>query len=123
MKGENLIHIKLEYNEAVKSKKEVLQSEINLLKIAQVIKRYNFLRAEELRLKEKLHKKLKEAITNIKKLQTVLPKIKIPSILREEDIETKKVKEKHIILEKEYYDGSVESQLREIQNKLNSLQT
>ena len=58
MKGENnLIHIKLEFSEAVESKKDMLYSQQALLKLAQIIKQYRTLRTEELKLKLKIHKK------------------------------------------------------------------
>ena len=119
MKNENLIHIKLEYEEVIQLKKGFLSSEMNLLKIAKSIKKYRFLRLEELKTKLKLYKKIKEIKNNITKLQIILPKIKIPEILKKgkgsEEIE-KKIKEKQ-------YDKGLESQLREIQNKLKALAT
>jgi len=82
MKNENLIHVKFEYEEACQSKKDILSLEMNLLKILRAIKKYHPLRSEELKTKSKLHRKIKEVITNIGKLQTILPRLKIPEILR-----------------------------------------
>lgn len=119
MKNENLIHIKLEYEEAFQSKKDILSSEMNLLRIAKMIKKYRFLRQEELEIKLKLHRKIKEIITNIKKMQTTLPKLKIPEILKKD----KEIEEPDKIpIREPEYDESLESQLQEIQDKLNSLQ-
>ena len=43
-KEENFIHIKLENFEAITSKKDLLSSEINLLKIFQILENYKRLR-------------------------------------------------------------------------------
>ena len=118
MKNENLIHVKLEYGEALESKRDVLSSEMNLLRIAKTIKNYRILRTEELKTKSKLSRKLKEIITNIKKIQTTLPKLKIPEILNKdreiEEPDKSKIKERQ-------FDDSLESQLQEIQEKLKSI--
>ena len=114
------IHIKLEYNEALQSKKDVLNSELGLLKIAKAMKKYQILRSDELKTKLRLHRKLKELKTNITKLQQVLPKVKIPEILegKREKEEEKIIKPK---IEKRAHDNSLELQLQEIQERLKQL--
>ena len=119
MKNENLIHVKLEYGEALQSKRDTLSSEMNLLRIAKMIKKYRLLRLEELKIKLKLHRKIKEIITNIKKIQTTLPILKIPEILKKD----KEIEEPDKLpIKEKQYDESLESQLQEIQDKLNLLQ-
>ncbi len=123
IRDEDLIHIKLEYEEGVESKKDILYSEMELLKIAKVIKRYHVLRLEELNNKINLCNKIKDTKKDITKLNSILPLLKIPSILKKEEMHekekpeeiTKQVKEKH-------YDLSIESQLQEIRDKLQALQ-
>jgi|SRR3989344_1917907 len=123
IKDEDLIHIKLEYEEGVKSKKDILYSEMELLKIAKIIKRYHDIRSEELSNKINLYNKIRDIKKDIAKLNNILPLLKIPSILRKEEIHekekyeeiTKQVKEKH-------YDLSIESQLQEIRDKIQALQ-
>lgn len=120
MKNENLIHVKLEYEEALQSKKDILSSEINLIKIMKVIRRYHFLRLKELKTKSRLHQKIKEIIKDIKKTQTTLPKLKIPEILQKgRPIEEPRKLE---TIKKSYYDKDLEYQLKDIQKKLNELQ-
>ncbi len=115
MKEENLINVKLEYGEALQSKKDILSSEMNLLRIAKALKNYHILRTKELKSKSKLHRRLKEIITNIGKMQTTLPKLKIPKILQKnKEIAEPVVKEKK-------YDDYLESELQEIQKKLKSI--
>ena len=123
--GENLIHIKLDYNEAIQSKKDVLKSEANLLRVLKIIKRYHPLRMEELKIKTKLHTRVKEIVKNIRKMETTLPKIKIPKILQEahpEEMEEFEEIENRIEKTKvRKYDNSLEGQLEDIQAKLREL--
>jgi hypothetical protein len=121
MKDKNLIHIKFGYEEALQSKRDILYSEMNLIKISRIIKNYHSLRLEELKIKLNLHNKIKEINTYIKNLQTFFPHLKFPEILKkDEDIEEvdnskRKIKERP-------HDESIEFQLQEIQGKLKSLQ-
>lgn len=119
MKNENLIHIKFEYEEALQSKKDILLSEMNLLKISKTIKNYSSLRLEELDLKLKLFKKIKEINADLRKLQISLPRLKIPEILKkdEDTEEISKVKE----IKERPYEGDIEYELQEIQDKLRSI--
>jgi len=117
MSNQNLIHIKFEYWEAVQSKKDLLSSEMNLLKVGRTIKKYHSFRNKELKSKIKLHKKVKEIKSNLNKLHTLLPKIKIPEILKDEETGELKIKEP----KKEVYEKDIENQLQEIQNRLKSL--
>ena len=119
MKDENLIHVKLEYPEAVQSKKDILSSERDLINLLRMIKRYHLLRKKELDLKLKTHKKIKELKTNLSKLHQIIPKIKIPDILKKEE---EKPKEKLPVKKiEEYEDKDLESQLQEIQERLRKL--
>ena len=115
MNDKNLLHIRLDYEESLESKKDMLSSEINLLRISKIIKRYSSLRIGELNLKIKLLKKIKEIKSYLKKLQTSLPKIKLPDILKEEGEETEL---KH---KKTPQEIDLETQLQKIQEELNSI--
>jgi len=115
---ENLIHVKLEYDEALQSKKDVLSSELGLLQIVKAIKKHRLLRSDELKTKEKLYGKIKELKTNIGKLQQILPKLKVPAILKEHE-ETEK--EDEFQIEKRAHDDSLEAQLQEIQERLREI--
>ena len=123
MTNENLIHIKLEHMEALQSKKDILSSEMNLLRILQIIKKHHELRSKELQLKLKLKKKTKEMISNIKKLQKILPELEIPNILQKEGNEIKVEEEETKIkeIEESPYDKNLELQLFDIQEKLKSI--
>lgn len=124
MKDDNLIHVKFGYEEAFQSKKDILYLEMDLLKISKTIKNYHILRSDELELKLKFHKKIKEVNTNLRRLQTILPKLKIPEILKKDkDMEeTSKLEEVTQKPKKSQEDETLEFQLQEIQKKLDSLQ-
>ncbi len=116
--AKNLIHIKLERSEAIQSKRDVLKSEMDLLKMIKILKRYHSFRGEELQTKIKLHRKLAETKTNMSKLQKILPKMQIPEILKDDEEVEKKPKPKK---RDEPYDESIELELQNIQNKLRKL--
>ena len=118
MSSENVIHIKLDYMEALKAKRSILSSELSALNIAKKIARYRTIRMEELGLKSRLYGKMKEAKSNIRKLQILLPNPKVPRIVKREQ-----AIEKHLEAESVLHDeGDIESQLREIQRRLERLQ-
>lgn len=117
---ENLIHVKLENEEAFESKREILISEGDFLRIMQSIKGYHNLRSKELNTKIILYNRVRSLMSDIRKTQGILPKIEIPKILqKEEDIKTGTIKIKR---KKKKYGDEIESQLQEIQDKLDALQ-
>ena len=115
---ENPIHIKLEYREAIQAKRDLLSSQITLLRIAKAIREYGIYRSGELELKLILYNKIKELKMNLGKLQKTLPKLKIPDILRKEGQEKTEPKSKKI----KPPERNIEEQLQEIQKRLNELQ-
>jgi len=120
MTSENSIYLKLENREALQLKKDLLSTEMGLLKIAKTIRNYGYFRSGEINLKLMLYKKMREVKMNIGKLQKVLPKLKVPEILRKEKetpVPAKSEMKKRIST-----DDSLEIQLQEIRNRLNELQ-
>lgn len=116
MSNENLIHVKLEYGESLQVKSDILYLETNLLKILKSAKRYHEIRMGELKLKLDLSKKIRLVENSMKTLKLLIPKPTIPKILKEETnlIEFR---------EKEKADESdLEEQLREIREKLKSME-
>jgi hypothetical protein len=119
MTDENLIHIKLEYKEALQSKKDLLSSQMALLKAEKTIRGYRSYRTQGFELRENLSKKIKGLKSSMWNLQKSLPKLKIPGILKKEVLE----EEKHEYPEGgEMYDGDLEKQLHDIQRRLKELQ-
>ena len=57
-KSTTLVHIKLDYEEALQTKRDMLSSQADLIKLLAALKRYKKLRQEELRLKSVLKRKL-----------------------------------------------------------------
>ena len=123
------VHIKLEQPEAIEIKRDVLNSEMDLIKIIRIVRKYKILRMRELRLKEKLRKNMSTSVTNIKKLQIMLPKGRIPKIDHGEEEEKdvlKKVKtytpkDQKAEQDKKRFD-SLEMELSDIQSKLRALE-
>jgi hypothetical protein len=115
IQNKNIIHIKFEYSEAIKSRRYLLESERNILQIARSVHNYKFLRSQELKFNIRLYKKFKEINSKLKKIQTSVPKIKIP-----EEITPKKIISQVSQIEPEY-DNSLEEELLKIQKKLNKL--
>lgn len=119
------IHIQLGYNESLQSKRAILSSEANLLRVLQTIRRYKPLRLQELSTKIKFKKKLKDTNAEIAKLQLSVPKVKIPEILKkthpdyEEEVEHKISRAKSSVRGR--HETTIEAQLQEIQDKLRSL--
>ena len=118
MPSENSIHIKLDYLEALKARRNLLSSELFSLNVAKKIARYRALRLEEFKLKSKLYGKMKEIKSHIKILQEMLPNPKIPKILKKNILTEKLSKEET----KPKQEGDIEFQLREIQRRLEELQ-
>ena len=115
---ENLIHVKLGYREALQTKRDILSSQIILLRIAKAIRGYGFYRSNELELKLLLYKEMKDLKMTLGKLQKTLPKPKIPDILKKEGQEKTEPKSKKI----KSPERNIEEQLQEIQKRLNELQ-
>jgi len=91
MKEENLIHIKLDYGEVLQSKKDILYTEMDLLRILKIIKKYRASRMKELELKLEIQSTLKEIKRGINYIETAFPKIKVPKLLSPKE-EIKEVK-------------------------------
>ncbi len=139
MAKDNLIHVKLEYEEARQSKRDILLTEVSLLKIAKIIKNYKELRVREIELKEEFKERLEELRANIRATRAYLPVLKMPKLLEdiekkheeameklEEVAEIKKPKEKKLPIIKpkkieKPKEDPLEAQLREIQEKLGQL--
>jgi Fe2+ transport system protein B len=111
----NPVYLRLGYNEALESKREVLSSEILLLNMIKTIKRYNALKEEEFGLKVQLYKLVKELGMSVRKTKATFPFVKVP-----EKIKEKEAGEKRIVA-KEKLDEDLETQLRKIQERLKSI--
>lgn len=137
MNHENLIHVKFEYAEALEAKKDILNLEKNFLRTAGIIDRFNSLRSEEMKAKLRLQKKMKETTEILRNFKKMLPETRMPHIKEKEEkiklVEKPiEIKEKPKTIESralkpkptksKYESTSLEEQIREIQEKLNSLE-
>ncbi|MBI2043594.1 hypothetical protein HYT25_04355 [Candidatus Pacearchaeota archaeon] len=136
MNHENLIHVKFEYAEALEGKKDMLNLERNFLRTSETIDRFNSLRSEEMKAKLRLQKKMKETAEILKNFKKMLPEAKMPHVKEEKiakpvlEKSKQETSEKPKTIEKRAVETKVktsrasndlESQIREIQEKLNSL--
>jgi len=109
----DVIHVKLEFEDALNSKKNLLQTEMSLLNILKTIGAYRILRKKELSARLKLRGKFRETASDLRKLQKYLPEAnKKEEVL--EKIPAKKQKIK--------YDRKLEDELKDIQMKLRQLE-
>lgn len=122
-KSTNLIHVKLNYDEAVRSKVDILGTQKNLLEVMKALKRYHMIRIQEMKLKELLYKTLKSLKLNINRLNKSMPAIKIPKIIEHEHKENIKTTSKKIkeIAGRNLQNSDLEKELFEIQKKLQEL--
>ncbi len=119
-KNENPVYLRLMYNESLGSKKALLSSEILLLNIIKIMKRYNALRMEEFMVKTEMYKAIRQLESLMKKTKSSFPFLKIPeNIQREKIAKMKKNVEK--TMPRKILDEDLESQLRDIQEKLRSI--
>jgi hypothetical protein len=127
MKEETIFHIKVDYEEAIESRKDLLSSERDFLRVLKTIRKYNLLRKEELTNKIKMQNKIRDLKANLTKINEIMPKIKIPDLLKKkiepekEDIEEEKPTRAHIKIKESIDHDDLESQLRDIQAKLSKL--
>ena len=122
MNNEDILHVKFEYDELIRSKKDLLSTQIDLLKIAKAIRNFRFSRTEELNTKLLLHKKSKEFNLILRKLQISLPTLKTPKILQKEKSKKTLTMQKVQTHTQAQHDSTIESELLEIQNRLKNLQ-
>jgi len=107
----SIIYSKIEYEDAISAKRNLLESQANLLRILQYLNNYKSLRKKELTLKIKLKKILKEIKDNVKEVLKNAPKTQE---IKDHMKEKKEAQESHAVL-------SIESELSDIQDKLREL--
>ena len=127
MSDEKLIHVKLDFADALESKKDILEIEKGFIQISDSLEKFNSMRMSELKMKIKLLGKIHEVSQTVKNLKKFLPEPKIPKILMEEKSEiakpalaTVKVK-KEMPVKRMIEHKSIDEQIRDIQSRLNSL--
>jgi len=90
-----LIHIKLNQDEIIRYRRDILMLELEILRILKTIDNYKKLRESELDKKSEMKKSLKEVNNSIRTLKTkILPKIELINKEKIEQLPEKKPKEK-----------------------------
>ncbi|MEK6936411.1 MAG: hypothetical protein AABW67_06505 [Nanoarchaeota archaeon] len=103
--------IKLEYEESLDTKKNLLSSQLNLLRTSKNLRNYKILRTKEIAIKNKLNVALKTLKAKISLIQSTFPEKQKSNIPYK--------KERVVELNKQQ---SIQRQLEDIQGKLAKLQ-
>ena len=107
-------HIKVEHNRVLFGKKQILTTELELLRVLRKIKNYKLLRKKENALKNKIDVDLASVRTKLNLLFSTFPEDQIKKIPKE------KITDKRRKKEKTKFD-SIEQELEEIKKKLGNL--
>ena len=106
------VHIRVDFSEAVSSKKDLLSCQLDLLKITKNLKNYKKFRKKELANRAKMKTKLKSVATDIKHLRENMPKTSSAE---------KEKKEAKVEIQKKVEKGKLESELKDIRERLEHL--
>jgi len=116
MTKETPVYVKLEYDESIESKKDILSMEVSLLNLIKSLNRYHSIKEDEFRIKSQICKAVKKLNSDMKKTQMSFPFFNIPKLTKKESPIQKEIKPR-----KEEINKNLELELREIQEKLASL--
>lgn len=106
-------HIRIDYEDALNVKKNLLTSEINLLQTLKKVKNYKTLRKKEMTEKNKLKTKLASIRTKLNLIESSFP---------QEETKVKRVKKRERISRKnEEISSNLHSELQDIKEKLAKL--
>ena len=123
MSSNQLIHIKMDYLEALESKRDILIFEKKSIGIMKTIRRYKMLRKKELDEKMKLSKKILEVTSDMKNLLKSFPAVEVKKFIKqiEENPEMKELENTLDDAQEAEQDYDLEQQLKEIQGRLNEI--
>ena len=110
----------MDYAEALESKKALLASELNSIKISRIMKRYWLLRAKECTLKQQLNIQMKQLKAHLTQILKELPTPELPALLKE-GRKRAEISDIEAIANESEYDYKLEKELKEIQKKLAEL--
>ena len=120
IKQENPIYFKLGHYESIESKKDLLILESSFLNILKMMRGYNLLRTEELKIKSEILNAVRKLNLSMKRTKAIFPFLEIPERLKRKEIiriePQKEIKPVEDVLE-----DDIEIQLRDIQSRLRSL--
>jgi hypothetical protein len=111
MEKQNPVYIKVEYGNSLKYQRDLLSTEVFFLNLVTLRKKLNLMKEQEILIKTKIKKSLDKMENSLKRIDTTLPKVRIPNKKKAET-------DKFFYEEKE---DEIDIQLKEIQEKLNAL--
>jgi hypothetical protein len=116
----NSIHLKLEYEDALSSKKDLLLIEQSLLNSINHLKNFNSLRKKEFAFKTVLKKDMSILENKFQETENILPINELHIIINKPKETIKKIAKQEEHIEPRIH-SDIERQLQEIQSKLASL--
>ena len=143
-KTDNLVHIRFEYDLALETKRDIISSQLNMVRMSKALQRYQELRKAEFEIRKQMATKLRSLKIQIGSFQNLLPETRADELvediynehqpegkkkknLREKEARATKEKQKGIpqkvMKEKKKMpeEDNLESQLAKIQDKLSSI--
>ena len=111
-----LRYIKIDYNEALNAKRDLLLAEINSIELIKKIKGYRFLKKEESNVKNKLRKEISSIKSSLNLLESNLP-TEIKEIKDKMHIKSKNKEKYKKVQERD----NLKSELEDIRRKLEML--
>jgi len=117
---EGSLHVKIEREDAIEIKKNILTSEVDLLETIKYTRNYNLLRKQELILKEKMQKELSVLHTVVKAIESNLPKEGLHYQDAEEKAE-KAAQIQEIVKGKKKQSKVIEKHKTELENEIDSI--
>jgi len=121
IKQENPIYFKLGHYESIESKKDLLILESSFLNILKMMRGYNLLRTEELKIKSEILNAVRKLNLSMKRTKAIFPFLEIPERLKRKEVINVVEPVEEIKQKKEVFDDDLESQLKDIQARLNSI--
>ena len=109
----SLPYIRIEYGESINSRKQILSSQMNILKLINKLNEYKRLRTSELSKKTRLKTIVRKSMLKVTTLINELPHPEGQKLIKHEKSIFKTAEKKK--------KASIESELAEIRNKLNAL--
>lgn len=116
MNDNQFMHIRMDFDDAMSLKREILYSEVHFIKLFQRLQRFSALRTEESLLREVLSRLLHEMRSDVNFFEKRLPKFGEKFSSKKKSAQQKEQKKP-----KKKTDSVLEVQLEEIKQKLNSL--
>lgn len=114
----NPYYLGLGYYESIESKKNILSSEMSLLNMIKIMRRYYALRTTELEVKSKMQKSMGDLNLTINKIKSFFPEVKSPEKTKKEEVKKKEA----ALAPKERFDADLEAQVKEIQERLKAIE-